>query len=175
MTRNLSATELKRLHRDRRRHTDGRVALVLEDVQNPFNVGSIVRTAAAMSVDRLWLVGATPPLSHPKVQKTALGTQRYLTWTTTDTIADAVAEAKADGYTVVGVELAEDAVPLPDLALPEAVALVMGHEDRGLSKHALPLCDHLTYIPQLGKIASLNVATAAAIAIYDVRRREWAD
>ena len=65
-----------------------------------------------MSVDRVWLVGATPPLSHPKVQKTALGTQRYLTWTTTDGIADAVAEAKADGYAVVGVELAQTAVPL---------------------------------------------------------------
>src|SRR4051794_29476921 len=80
MSRNLNATELKRLHRDRRRRTEGRAALILEDVQNPFNVGSIVRTAAAMSVDRVWLVGATPPLSHPKVQKTALGTQRYLTW-----------------------------------------------------------------------------------------------
>ncbi len=78
-----------------------------------------MRTAAAMSVDRLWLVGATPPLSHPKVQKTALGTQRYLTWTTTDTIADAVAGRNADGYAVVGVELADTAVPLPELDLPD--------------------------------------------------------
>ena len=175
MSRNLNATELKRLHRDRRRQTDGRVALILEDVQNPFNVGSIVRTAAAMSVDRVWLVGATPPLSHPKVQKTALGTQRYLTWTATEAIADAVTEAHADGYAVVGIELAETAVALPELELPKDVALVMGHEDRGLSKHAHPLCDHLTYIPQLGKIASLNVATATAIAVYEVRRRAWTD
>jgi tRNA (guanosine-2'-O-)-methyltransferase len=175
MSRNLTATELKRLHRERRRRTEGRLALVLEDVQNPFNVGAIVRTAAAMSIDHVWLVGATPPLSHPKVQKTALGTQRFLTWTSLDAIAGAVADAHEVGYAVVGVELAEGAVPLPELDLPRDVALVMGHEDRGLSKHALPICDHLAYIPQLGKIASLNVATAAAIAVYEVRRRAWSD
>lgn len=173
MTRNLTATELKRLHRDRRRTTDGRVALILEDVQNPFNVGAIVRTAAAMNVDHLWLVGATPPLSHPKVQKTALGTQRYLTWTTTDRFEDAVDEAKDAGYVVVGVELAEGAHALPELELPQDVALVMGHEDRGLSRVALALCDQVGYIPQLGKVASLNVGTAAAIAIYESRRRAW--
>lgn len=175
MNHNLNATELKRLHRERRRSTKGRVALILEDVQNPFNVGAIVRTAAAMSVDHLWLVGATPPLSHPKVQKTALGTQRYLSWTTTELIADAVDAAHTDGYTVVGIELAAEAEPLPGLELTTDVALVMGHEDRGLSKHALPLCDQLGYIPQLGKIASLNVATATAIAVYEARRRAWVD
>jgi tRNA (guanosine-2'-O-)-methyltransferase len=173
MTRNLTATELKRLHRERRRNTDGRVAVVLEDVQNPFNVGAIVRTAAAMGIDHLWLVGATPPLSHPKVQKTALGTQRYLTWTTTALFEDAVKGARDDGYLVVGVELAEGARPLPELELAEDVALVMGHEDRGLSKVALASCDRIGYVPQLGKVASLNVGTAAAIAIYEVRRRAW--
>jgi tRNA (guanosine-2'-O-)-methyltransferase len=171
MTRNLSSTELKRLHRERRRNTDGRVALILEDVQNPFNVGAIVRTAAAMGVDHVWLVGATPALSHPKVQKTALGTQRYLTWTTTEMFPDAVTEAKDRGYVVVGVELAEGAHPLPELELPKDVALVVGHEDRGLSKVALALCDRIGYVPQLGKVASLNVGTATAIALYEIRRR----
>jgi tRNA (guanosine-2'-O-)-methyltransferase len=172
MTRTLSATELKRLHREERRNTEGRVALVLEDVQNPFNVGAIVRTAAAMSVDHLWLVGATPPLSLPKVQKTALGTQRYLTWTALDHVTSAFDQARDAGYTVVGVELADGAARLPDLDVgDDDIALVMGHEDRGLSKTALAACDRVTYIPQTGKIASLNVATAAAIAIYELRRR----
>jgi tRNA (guanosine-2'-O-)-methyltransferase len=170
MTRTLSATELKRLHREERRSTDGRTALVLEDVQNPFNVGAIVRTAAAMSVDHLWLVGATPPLSHPKVQKTALGTQRYLTWTALDDVTTAFDQARDAGYTVVGVELADGATRLPDLDVDDDIALVMGHEDRGLSKTALAACDRVAYIPQTGKVASLNVATAAAIAIYEVRR-----
>ena len=171
MTRNLTGTELKRLHREARRATHGRVALVLEDVQNPFNVGAIVRTAAAMSVDHVWLVGATPPLSHPKVQKTALGTQRYLTWTTVDSVEHALAEARGEGYSIVGIELADGATRLSELDVTGDVALVMGHEDRGLSKTALAACDRLAYIPQTGKIASLNVGTATAIALYEMRRR----
>lgn len=173
MTRNLTDTELKRLHRERRRATRGRVALVLEDVQNPFNVGAIVRTAAALGVADLWLVGSTPPLSHPKVQKTALGTQRYVTTTATDDVHDAFRAARDDGYEVVGVELAEGATPLPELADVGDVALVLGHEDRGLSKAALAACDRLAYVPQVGKVASLNVATAASIAMYEIRRRHW--
>jgi tRNA (guanosine-2'-O-)-methyltransferase len=173
VTRNLDATELKRLHRERRRATTARLGLILEDVQNPFNVGSIVRTAAAMGVEPLWLVGATPPLSHPKVQKTALGTQRFVTTVAVDDGAAAVAAAHAEGLAVIGMELAANAAPVFEVAELGDVALVVGHEDRGLSKAALTACDRLAYIPQVGKVASLNVATAAAIALYEVRRRHW--
>jgi tRNA (guanosine-2'-O-)-methyltransferase len=174
VNRNLSPTELKRLHRERRRATRGRVALILEDVQNPFNVGAIVRTAAAMGVDRVWLVGATPPLTHPKVQKTALGTHRYLDTSSVEELAEAASRARDDGYEVLGVELAETAVPLHELTEVDDVALVIGHEDRGLSKAALAICDRITYVPQVGKVASLNVSTATAIALYEVRRHHWA-
>jgi tRNA (guanosine-2'-O-)-methyltransferase len=175
MTRNLNATELKRLHRERRRNTEGRVALVLEDVQNPFNVGAIVRTAAAFAVDDVWLVGATPELGQPKVQKTALGTNRYLSCTRVARVGEAIDAAHDDGYHVIGLELAEGARPLPDVSTKSDVALVVGHEDRGLSRAALTSCDELAHIPQLGKIASLNVATATAIALYEVRQRAWSD
>jgi tRNA (guanosine-2'-O-)-methyltransferase len=49
----------------------------------------------------------------------------------------------------------------------------MGHEDRGLSKDLLAGADALAFIPQLGKIGSLNVGTATAIALYESRRAEW--
>jgi tRNA (guanosine-2'-O-)-methyltransferase len=51
------------------------------------------------------------------------------------------------------------------------VCLVVGHEDRGLSKTALAACDQVVFLPQLGRIGSLNVATATSIAIWEVRRR----
>jgi tRNA (guanosine-2'-O-)-methyltransferase len=172
VSRNLGGTDLKRLHRQWRRRTSARVALILEGVQSPFNVGSIVRTAAAMSVEQLWLVGDVPSPAGAKVQKTALGTHRYLTWTTTgiDTATDSAREA---GFSVVGVELAEGATPLHELDLAGDVCLVVGHEDRGLTREAHDRCDTIAFIPQLGKVGSLNVATAAALAIYEVRRQEW--
>lgn len=173
MTRQLDSTALKRLHRNWRRRSTTRVALLLDHVQSPFNVGSIIRTAAALKVDHLWLVGDTAAPTNPKTAKTALGSQRFIDWSWHDTALDAAAAASNDGYDVVGLELTDDAVPLPELAVTAPVCLVIGHEDRGLPPATLALCDRVTFIPQLGRIGSLNVATATAMALYELRRREW--
>lgn len=170
----LDGTGMKRLHREWRRRTPGRVALVLDGVQNPFNVGSIVRTAAAERVDHLWIAGGTAP-DHDKVNKTALGTARYLEWSVIEDGAEAAGAARAAGYRVVAIELTDTAVPLPAADLGGDVALVIGHEDRGVTPATLAACDETAFIPQLGKVGSLNVAAAAAIAIYEARRRAWID
>jgi len=173
VSRQLDSTGLKRLHRTWRRQSTARVALLLDRLQGPFNVGSILRTAAAYSVDRLWLVEGTVAPDDAKVAKTALGSGRFVDWAWCATVEQAAAAARADGYRVVGLELADDAVPLPELAVGPATCLMIGHEDRGLSPPALAQCDDRAFIPQLGRIGSLNVATATAIALYEVRRREW--
>jgi tRNA (guanosine-2'-O-)-methyltransferase len=173
MTRQLDSTGLKRLHRTWRRRTTGEVGLVLDNVQSPFNVGSILRTAAALRVDHLWLAGETASPTNAKTEKTALGSQRFVEWTWHDTAADAVAVARGEGYRIVGLELTDDATPLPDITVDGPTCLVIGHEDRGLPPATLALCDAVTFIPQVGRIGSLNVATATAIALYEVRRRAW--
>ncbi|MFQ5556760.1 MAG: TrmH family RNA methyltransferase [Acidimicrobiales bacterium] len=168
----LDSTALKRQHREWRRRTEGRVGLVLDSVQNPFNVGSIVRTAAAFRVEHLWVGGGTTP-DHPKVSKTALGTDRYLPWTAHADAPSAVTAAREAGMRVVAIELCPGAVPVHECELGPAVALVVGHEDRGMAAATLEACDAVAFIPQLGKVGSLNVATAAAIALYEARRRAW--
>ena len=89
MTRQLDSTGLKRLHRTWRRHATGEVGLLPDHVQSPFNVGAILRTAAAFKVDHLWLVGDTASPTNAKTAKTALGSQRYLEWSWYDTVAEA--------------------------------------------------------------------------------------
>ncbi len=173
MPRNLSSTELKRLHRDWRHRTEGRVALLLDGVQTPYNVGSILRTAAALRVDHLWLVAPTAAPTDAKTQKTALGSQKFLTWTITDSIDGATTDLHAQGYRLVGIELADTARALHELDLTGDVCLALGHEDRGLSTGCLDACDAVGFVPLLGKIGSLNVATAASIAMYEVRRQGW--
>jgi tRNA (guanosine-2'-O-)-methyltransferase len=172
----LGPTDLKRLHRSWQRRTERRLAVLLDGVQSPFNVGAIVRTAAALRVDHVYLAGNTVSPGHSKVGKTAMGTERYLTWTPFDSAVGAIGAARSDGYVVVGLELAEGAVPLPELPLAAGaeVCVAVGHEDHGLSAASLSACDAVTYIPQLGRVGSLNVATATAIALYEFRRREWA-
>jgi tRNA (guanosine-2'-O-)-methyltransferase len=171
--RQLDATGLKRLHRQWRRRTEGRLALVLAGVQQPYNLGSIVRTAAAYRVDWLWLAGATPSPASPAVGKTALGTERYLTWAHVDTAVDGIKGARADGYGVVALELTAGACPLHEVALGDAVCFVVGHEDHGLGAATLAACDVAAFVPQLGRVGSLNVAVATAVALYEARRQEW--
>src|SRR6476646_4762730 len=76
--RQLRPTDVKRLNRGWRRRTEGRLALLLDSVSQPFNVGSIVRSAAAFGAESVWLCGNTPDLNLPAVGKTALGTDRFL-------------------------------------------------------------------------------------------------
>ena len=175
MSRQLDSTGLKRLHRTWRRRSTGQVGLLLDNVQSPWNVGSILRTAAALKVDHLWLAGRTASPDDTKTGKTALGSQRFVEWSVHTTVPEAVDAARSAGYRIVGIELTDDATPLPSLVIDGPVCLMVGHEDRGLPPASLTLCDDVAFIPQLGRIGSLNVATATAIALYEVRRRGWAD
>lgn len=169
----LDSTGLKRLHREWRRRTEGRIGLVLESVESPFNVGSIVRSAAAYRVEDLWLTGSTASLDSSNVKKTAMGTDRYLNVITTAKATDAITDAREDGYRVIGIELTDSAQPMHEVALGQAVCLVVGHEDRGLTPATIAACDAVAYLPLAGKVGSLNVATATAVALYEARRQEW--
>jgi tRNA (guanosine-2'-O-)-methyltransferase len=170
----LRGTELKRLHRTWRRRNTFRLALLLDNVGNPYNVGSIVRSAAALGAEALFLAGDSAPPSAPKAQKTALGTDRYLPHSTHATVADAAAAARDAGFWVVALELADPAVPLAELDLARDVCLMLGHEDHGVSGAGLAASDAVGFIPLTGRVGSLNVAAAAAIACYEARRQHWA-
>lgn len=171
--RQLGPTEVKRLNRSWRRLTSARICLLLDSVSQPFNVGSIIRTAAALGVDHLWLCGDSATPDHPSARKTALGTERYLTWEQAGDAAAAAAAARAAGLRVIAIELAQDATPLHQAPLDGDVCIALGNEDRGCSAALLAAADAVGYVPQTGRVGSLNVAAAAAIALAEARRREW--
>lgn len=170
----LRGTDLKRLHRSWKRTQPPQLALVLESVASPWNVGALTRTAAALGISHLYLAGDTASPQSPKTQKTALGTDRYLKWSTYADGPSAVAAAKADGHFVVALELADEARALHEIDLARPVALLLGHEDRGVTAAALAAADAVGFVPQMGRVGSLNVATAAAMAMYEGRRQYWA-
>ena len=167
-------TEVKRLNRGWRRRTQAEISLLLDSVGQPFNVGSIIRSAAAFGVQQIWLCADTAQPGHPSARKTSLGTDRLLSFGHAQTAALGAQAAQAAGFRVVAVELAGDAVPLHEADLSGDVCLALGNEDHGCSAALLAAADLVVYIPQVGKVGSLNVAAAAAIALAEARRREWA-
>ncbi|MBT2211925.1 MULTISPECIES: TrmH family RNA methyltransferase [Actinomadura] len=171
--RQLRPTDVKRLNREWRRRAGDRLDLLVESVTQPFNIGSIVRSAAVFGVERLWLAGNATPPTHRNATKTALGTERLIAWEHAGTAAEAAAAVRAQGLRLVAVELTGDAVPLHEAPLDGDVCLAVGGEDHGCSPALLAAADAVAYIPQPGRVGSLNVAVAAALALAEARRREW--
>ena len=91
--RQLRPTDLKRLHRDWNRRSAG-LALLLEAIQSPYNVGAIVRSAAAYRVEHLYLAGQTISPGNHKAAKLSMGTERYLSWSAFERGADAADAAR---------------------------------------------------------------------------------
>jgi tRNA (guanosine-2'-O-)-methyltransferase len=175
VTRQLGQTEVKRLNRSWRRATQARVCLLLESVSQPFNLGSIIRTAAVFGVEQVWLCGDTADPMHPSARKTALGTGRHVRFEQVAGPAAAAAAVRSAGLRLVAIELADGAVPVHEAGLSGDVCLALGNEDRGCSPGLLAAADEIAYIPQVGRVGSLNVAAAAAIVLAEARRREWED
>jgi tRNA (guanosine-2'-O-)-methyltransferase len=173
VTRSLTTTEIKRLNRQWRRGMSGSLSLALVSLHNPFNVGSIYRSAAAFGVDQVFLVGATPTPQDAKVRKTALGTEAGVATVHVDHLAEVATTVHDTGGQLVAVELAQGAVAIHEFDFASDVCLVLGSEAHGLPPSAIAQCDAAVYIAQPGKVASLNVATAASIAVHEVRRQAW--
>jgi tRNA (guanosine-2'-O-)-methyltransferase len=171
--RQLRPTDIKRLNRQWRRATTARIALLLDSVTQPFNVGSIIRSAAAFGVERVWLTGNTALPSHPAARKTSLGTERLVSIEEEPSPAAAAKAAAAAGFRVVAIELADGAAALHDAPVGGDICLAFGNEDHGCSPALLAAADAVAYIPQVGRVGSLNVAVAAAVALAEARRREW--
>ncbi|MQY08735.1 TrmH family RNA methyltransferase [Actinomadura macrotermitis] len=171
--RQLRPTDVKRLNREWRRRTNGRLHLLVESVTQPFNIGSIMRSAAVFGVDHLWLAGNATPPTHRNVAKTALGTERLVPWEHAGTAAEAAAAVRAEGLRLIAVELTADALPLHEAPLDGDICLAVGGEDHGCSPALLTAADAVAYIPQIGRVGSLNVAVATAVALAEARRREW--
>lgn len=170
----LGGTDLKRLHRSWRKRTTQRLAVILDGVQQPYNVGGLIRSSAAYGVSTVWTVPPTADPSNPKVQVTAKGCDRFVEIVRCTSRTEAITAARNSGFHVVAIELAEPAVPLfdVDLARP-AIALVLGHEDRGVHRDTLNAADTIAYLPLAGQIGSLNVAHAGTAALAEVRRQHW--
>jgi tRNA G18 (ribose-2'-O)-methylase SpoU len=158
--------------RDWRKMAAGARRLVaLERVGNPDNVGSIFRSAAACGVDGVVLQADCADPLYRKAIRTSMAASLSLPFAQAEPWIDALDELRARGWSTVAMTPSADAPPLRDVAgavRSGPVAVVLGHEGDGLGAQTLEACTHRARIPIASRVDSLNVATAAAIALYEM-------
>lgn len=145
--------------------------VALDGVTDPGNLGAIIRAAECAGVSGLVLPKHRAVHVTPSVTKAAAGAVEHVPMALVGGLASAISELRDRGVWVVGLDASGD-VGLHDLELSgEPVCLVLGAEGVGLSRLVRQRCDVVVSIPLRGRLGSLNVATAAALACYEVVRR----
>lgn len=140
------------------------VHIVLNQLRSAFNVGSIMRTTESMRLGTLYFEGITPKATSDKVQKTAMGCHDKVPCVDLEDIS--VLKGP-----IIGLETAKNAISIYDYKFPKTFTLILGNEEYGLSDDWLKRCDQIVTIPMWGFKNSLNVASAFAIAAYEIRKQ----
>jgi 23S rRNA (guanosine2251-2'-O)-methyltransferase len=147
--------------------------VVLDEVQDPHNLGAIVRSAHAAGAHAVIFSERRSVGLTETVAKAAAGALEHLAIARVTNLHRALEELKANGYWIIGLdERAETAYD--DADYKGNVALVLGGEGKGLRRLTTESCDHLVRIPVAGKIGSLNVSVAAGVVLFEVLRQRKA-
>ncbi len=144
--------------------------LVLDGVEDPRNLGAILRTAEAAGVHGVIIPERRAVGLTETVAKAAAGALEYVPVVKVVNIVNALEELKKAGVWVAGAE-AGSKTPYWDADFVRPTALVIGGEDKGVRRLVRERCDYLLALPLMGKITSLNVSVAAGVLLYEVLRQ----
>ncbi len=160
-----------------------KVVLIAHDIRSTHNIGSLLRTAECLGVERVYISGYSPypsvpnderlPHIHQKltaqIHKTALGAESLVPWERQPDLPALIRKLRSNGYTVVALELSPDSTDISSWIPPDKIAILLGREVEGVEDALLKLCDYAVEIPLFGQKESLNVVQAAAIALYQAQ------
>ncbi len=144
--------------------------LILDHIQDPHNLGAILRTASACGVDGVIIPRDRACGVTPAVYKGSAGALAYVPVARSVNLSREAERLKTEEFWVVGTDAGAD-TPFYEADFDMPLALVLGSEGKGLSRLLREKCDLLLSIPLAGGVSSLNVSVAAGIVLYEVYRR----
>lgn len=165
---------------------DRQIVIIAHNIRSIQNVGSILRTANCLGIGKVYASGYTanlttrtdgsnlPLLPHVKdkiiheLHRIALGAEKLVKLEYATNVFDLIESLKGQGFTIVGLEQADQAVSLQDYLPPSKLALLLGEEVHGLTPKLMVTCDTLLEIPMFGDKESYNVSVATGIALYQL-------
>ena len=139
--------------------------LILDELQDPQNLGTLLRTAEAVGIQGIIIpprhsVGVTPAVVHA-----SSGATEHLL-IAAHNLAQAIQLIKEENIWVIGLEYASESQPVHQVRLDGPLAIVVGSEGQGMRSLVKKSCDQLAYLPMVGKIGSLNASVAGSIGLY---------
>jgi 23S rRNA (guanosine2251-2'-O)-methyltransferase len=144
--------------------------LILDEVQDPHNIGACLRTADAAGVDAVIVSRNRSPGITAVVRKVASGAAETVPFVQVSNLARTIRQLQDDGIHVIGTSDDAD-ITIYDSHVTERTALVMGSEGKGIRRLTRESCDELVSIPMRGSVESLNVSVATGIALFEIRRK----
>jgi 23S rRNA (guanosine2251-2'-O)-methyltransferase len=143
--------------------------VLLDGIQDPQNTGAIIRVADAAGAHGVIVPQRRASGLTPAVARASAGAVEHLPVAQVTNLARTMEDLKKAGVWVAGADLSGEDLFRAGLELP--LAVVIGSEGRGLSRLVKEHCDRLVRIPMYGRVGSLNAATAAAVILFEIRRR----
>lgn len=151
------------------------LVLLLDRLQDPQNVGTLLRTAEAVGVQGVLLPEHEAAAVTPAVVRASAGACEHLPIARVNNLVRAMARLKEAGIWVLGLEKDPRAILYTEADWARPVAVVVGSEGTGLRRLLRERCDGLVYLPMSGRVGSLNAAVAGSVILYEIwRRRGWA-
>lgn len=144
------------------------IYIILDNVMDTYNIGSIFRLADAVAAEKVILCGETETPPHTRIKKASINTTEWVAWSYAPTAVEALQELRTKNPELKIVAIEQDAKSVAydkaDYKFP--VALVVGHESTGVAKEVLDQCDQIVEIPMWGVNKSLNVVVSLGIVLF---------
>lgn len=147
------------------------IYLVLDNVIDTYNVGSLFRLADAIAAEKVYLCGQTEYPPSSRIHKAAVGTEKWVPWEKVDKTRDIVTKLQSKGVQIISVEQSDKSTDYRLLTTDKVkfpIAIIVGNETTGIAKEVLDKADIIVELPMLGVNKSLNVWGCAAVVCYKI-------
>ncbi|MDJ0732077.1 MAG: RNA methyltransferase [Crocosphaera sp.] len=151
--------------------TDFKLGLIIEKLQDPGNLGTIIRTAAATEIDGIWLSDDSVDIDHPKVLRASAGAWFRVPIFVSSDLKTVIKKYQENGVNIVAT-VPNATQTYWHLQLTKPTLILLGNEGSGLSKSLISLANELVSIPLAQGVESLNVAIATALMLYEAKRQQ---
>lgn len=146
------------------------IYIILDNVLDTYNIGSIFRLADAVAAKKVYLCGGTETPPNHRIKKASINTTEWVEWTYKETAIEAINDIRStiNDIQIIAIEQSKKSIPFNQFEYKLPICLIVGNETTGVSKEVLKMADGIVELPMFGVNISLNVMVSLGIVLYKV-------